>query len=70
LQFIIIGESINHVDSEMLDKFDYPWYKVRIFRNLIAHEYFNIKLEAVWLIIDENLADLKKIIELILKNEF
>jgi uncharacterized protein with HEPN domain len=70
LQFIIIGESINHVDSEILDKFDYPWYKVRSFRNFIAHEYFNIKLEAVWLIIEENLADLKNMIVLILKNEF
>ena len=41
--FSVIGEAINYVESEKLDRYDYPWYKVRAFRNLIAHEYFNIK---------------------------
>jgi uncharacterized protein with HEPN domain len=70
LQFIIIGESINHVDNQILDKYDYPWYKVRSFRNLIAHEYFNIKLEAVWQIIQNNIPELKNLIQDILKTEF
>jgi uncharacterized protein with HEPN domain len=70
LQFIIIGESITHVENEILAKYEYPWYKVRSFRNLIAHEYFNIKLEAVWQIIENNLPELKSMILLILKKEF
>ena len=28
-------------------EYEYPWYKVRSFRNMIALEYFNIKLAAV-----------------------
>ncbi len=69
LKFIVIGEAINHVESEILEKYDYPWYKVRSFRNLIAHEYFNIKLEAVWQIIENNLPELKDVIQIILRNE-
>jgi len=70
MQFIIIGEAIVHVENEKLDKYDYPWYKVKSFRNMIAHEYFNIKLPAVWQIIENDLQQLKEIVETILKNEF
>ena len=70
MQFIIIGEAIINVENEKLDKYDYPWYKVKSFRNMIAHEYFNIKLPAVWLIIENDLKELKEVIKTILKNEF
>ena len=70
LQFIIIGEAIISVQEDLLTKYPYPWYKVRSFRNMIAHEYFNIKLNAVWKIIKENLPELKIRIETILKKEF
>jgi uncharacterized protein with HEPN domain len=69
-QFAIIGEAIIHVDNEIFEKYDYPWYKVRSFRNLIAHEYFNIKLTAVWQIIKMDLPVLKEILNTIVKNEF
>ena len=70
LQFIIIGEAIIHVEKEKLDKYDYPWYKVRSFRNMIAHVYFNIKLTAVWNIIQKDLQQLKEVVQQILKTEF
>lgn len=70
LQFIIIGESIIHVENEKLNKYDYPWYKVQSFRNMIAHEYFNIKLSAVWQVIKKELPELKLVVQTILKNEF
>jgi len=69
-QFSVIGEAINHIENEKLDKYDYPWYKVRSFRNMIAHEYFNIKLIAVWAIIQNDLPELNKVVEQILVNEF
>lgn len=70
LQFVIIGEAIVNVESELLDKYDYPWYKVKSFRNMIAHQYFDIKLSAVWLIIKADLPMLKEVIREILKNKF
>ena len=69
-KFIVIGEAINHVENDKLVKYDYPWYKVRSFRNMIAHEYFNIKLVAVWQIIIADLPKLKEVIQTMLKNEF
>jgi len=70
MQFIIIGEAIVHVDESILAKYDYPWYKVRAFRNLIAHQYFNIKISAVWEITQRELPDLKTMIDNILQEEF
>ena len=69
-QFTIIGEAIIHFEIEKLNKYNYPWYKIRAFRNMIAHEYFNIKIDAVWLIIDQELPLLRKKIAEILDNEF
>jgi uncharacterized protein with HEPN domain len=68
-QFSIIGEAINFVATDLLDQYDYPWYKVRSFRNLIAHEYFNIKMEAVWQIIQTDLIKLQIIIQSILEKD-
>ena len=70
LQFIIIGEGIIHVEAEILVKYNYPWYKVRSFRNMIAHEYFNIKMRAVWEIIENDLPEIKTVVKSILKKEF
>ena len=70
LQFIIIGEAIIHVENSKLEKYNYPWHKVRSFRNLIAHEYFQIKMEAVWEIIIQDIPELKIVIIKILENEF
>ena len=69
-QFSVIGEAINHIEYEILEKYDYPWHKVRSFRNLIAHEYFNIKLSSVWQTIHADLPGLNDTIHSIIKNEF
>jgi uncharacterized protein with HEPN domain len=68
-QFHLIGEAIKHVDANKLERYNYPWYRVRSFRNLIAHEYFNIKLEAVWKIVEDHLPELKSVIGEMLKEE-
>lgn len=68
--FTIMGEAIINVEAGKLAKYDYPWYKVRSFRNMIAHKYFNIKLPAVWEIIEKDLPKLKGAVEGILKQEF
>ncbi|MBU0488465.1 MAG: DUF86 domain-containing protein [Bacteroidetes bacterium] len=67
-EFSVIGKAINHVDETILAKYDYPWRRIRSFRNLIAHEYFNILPEAVWQIIEKDLLDLDKIITQMLKD--
>lgn len=69
-QFSVLGEAINHVEKSKLEKYEYPWHKVRSFRNFIAHEYFNIKQDAVWEIVIKDLPKLKSVIAEILKKEF
>jgi uncharacterized protein with HEPN domain len=70
MQFIVIGEAIFHVDEQILSAHDYPWYKVKSFRNFIAHEYFNVKLSAVWQTAKSDLPTLKLLIHRILTTEF
>ena len=69
-QFSVIGEAVINVEDDKLKKYNYPWFKVRSFRNMIAHKYFNIKLIAVWDIIESDLPELNEVIKSILKNEF
>jgi uncharacterized protein with HEPN domain len=68
-QFTIIGEAIVHVDDEILEKYDYPWYKVRAFRNLIAHECFGIQLSAAWAVVQHDLAELKTMVCIMIEKE-
>jgi uncharacterized protein with HEPN domain len=58
------------VENEKLEKYDYPWYKVRSLRNMLAHEYFNIKLTVVWQVIETDLPQLKEVVSAMLVNEF
>ena len=67
-QFAIIGEAIAHVDEDILQRYDYPWYAVRAFRNYIAHEYFGVNLAKVWNTIEINLPDLEKMIATIIQD--
>lgn len=69
-QFAVIGEAIIHVDEKILDKYEFPWYKVRAFRNFILHEYHAIEDKVIWDTVKKDLPLLKQVIEVILKSEF
>ncbi|MDQ3015861.1 MAG: DUF86 domain-containing protein [Bacteroidota bacterium] len=68
-QFLIIGEAIKHVDSEVLDRYKYPWHIPRSFRNFIIHAYHGIKLERIYNATQE-LEELKNVLQDILKKEY
>ncbi|MFC2111742.1 DUF86 domain-containing protein [Bacteroidota bacterium] len=69
-QFSVIGEAVSHLDKDLLNKYEYPWYKVRAFRNLISHEYFQIELRVVWEVIVRDLPGLGELTEMILDEAF
>ncbi|MCK5839280.1 MAG: DUF86 domain-containing protein [Bacteroidales bacterium] len=69
-QFAIIGEAVVNIDRELLNKYPYPWHNVRSFRNFILHEYHAIEIWIVWETAKNDLSQLKKIVETILKHEF
>lgn len=68
-QFLIIGEAIGFVDSDILDKYNYPWHVPRSFRNFIIHVYHEVKMERIYFA-TQDLNELEKQIRLILQNEF
>ncbi len=69
-QFAVIGEAISNIDHEILRRYDYPWYRVKSFRNFIMHEYHAVDARVVWDTIKLILPEFKVKIQEILKNEF
>jgi len=69
-QYAIIAEAIMHVDKKILDKYPYPWHKVKSFRNFILHEYHAIEMRVLWDTNIENLPELRKLVVEILQKEF
>ena len=61
-QFIILGEAVASLSTEITEKYHYPWHKPRAFRNFLAHEYFGIKMWMVWNAIMHDLPELKSLI--------
>lgn len=64
MNFVIIGESVLRLDSDFIENnAQIEWYKIRGFRNLIAHVYFGIDVEEVWDIIQSKIPELKVFIK-------
>ena len=69
MNFVIIGESVGRLTEELKEKEDQiPWSKIKMFRNIVAHDYFGVDAEEVWQIIKNNLPELELKISLILSN--
>jgi len=63
-QLEIIGEAARRVSLEFRgDHPEVPWTRVVAQRNVIAHEYGEIKLEWIWLVVTERLPELIVLLE-------
>lgn len=69
-QLLVIGEAIARVSKSILAKHPYPWHTVRAQRNVIAHEYFGIRIDMIWNVVHNDLPGLKTMIIKILSEEF
>ena len=68
-QLEIIGEAVNHLSPELLVEFnEIEWRAIRSFRNILVHEYFNVRLEDVWDTVFEDLPPLKRTVQRMLQN--
>ena len=56
----IIGEAIKHLPSGLKVSRAIPWQDVAGMRDILAHAYFNVTLEQVWIVITEDLSLLKQ----------
>ncbi len=66
----IIGEAAKNIDEHFRNKYpDLPWKKIAGLRDVIAHEYFGVKLERIWEIVKTDLPELKQKISFIKREE-
>jgi uncharacterized protein with HEPN domain len=66
----IIGEAAKNIDKDFRNKHpQIPWKKIAGMRDIIAHEYFGVKLDRVWDVIRKDLSDLKEKIRTVMEEE-
>ncbi|MFQ6062916.1 MAG: DUF86 domain-containing protein [Methanosarcinales archaeon] len=57
----IIGEAVKNIDDNFRNKYpQIPWKKIAGMRDIIAHEYFGVKLDRVWDVVKRDLPHLKQ----------
>jgi uncharacterized protein with HEPN domain len=61
MNFIVIGEMVEKISDELKNatENEIDWYKIKSFRNILAHNYFGVDAEEVWQIIHNNLPKLE-----------
>ena len=60
----IIGEAASRISTETQNQFNQvPWGKMIGMRHILVHGYFEIDLEIVWSVIENDMPALKKHIE-------
>jgi len=59
----IIGEAAGNISKEIRSKYsEIPWNRVVGLRNVVIHGYFVVDLEIIWVIIKEQLPELKEVL--------
>ncbi len=68
MNFIIIGEMVLRLSDKFIEEnSQIDWFKIRGFRNIVAHDYFGIDAEEVWQIMKAHLPKLQNDLHAILK---
>jgi uncharacterized protein with HEPN domain len=68
--FGIIGEATRNIPSEIQSRYpQIPWRLMGDMRNVIFHEYFQVKLQVVWSAIQNNLPLLASQLQEVLERE-
>jgi len=65
----IIGEASRSLSSAMRDQHtEIPWTKIIGMRNILTHNYFEIDLDIVWAVVEQELPILKRSFEEIVRS--
>jgi uncharacterized protein with HEPN domain len=65
--FTIIGEAAGRIPNEFKVKHnEIGWDRIRGFRNRIVHDYFGIDYQIIWIIIENNIPELRAMINKII----
>ena len=64
----IVGEAAKHIPKRMKDKYpEIDWKAMAGMRDILAHEYFGVRMGIIWKTVRERLPELRNRVEEILK---
>ncbi len=65
----VVGEASKHIPDNLRRQYpDLPWKEMAGMRDKVIHMYFAVDHEAVWLVVQERIPTLKRLIEGILRD--
>lgn len=65
----VMAESCLRLSNETMETYpDVGWQHIRNFRNRLVHEYLDVDINLIWVIIEHNLPPLKSAVENLLAN--
>src|SRR3989344_2112759 len=66
----VIGEAVGQLDDKLKKRYpEVPWQRIKDFRNVVVHQYWQVDVEILWTIINEKLPLLRKQIQYVLAEE-
>jgi uncharacterized protein with HEPN domain len=64
----IVGEAARQLSEELRGGHaEIPWSRIIAMRNILVHDYFSVDLHEVWAVVERDLLDLKRKMEIILR---
>lgn len=65
-----IGELVSNLSNAFKEKNNsIPWKQIKAMRNIVAHHYGVVDSETVWEVIDDDIPELKKFCENVIKDK-
>ena len=65
----IIGEATKHIPDDARQKYsEIPWKDMAGMRDVLIHDYIGVDVETVWLTVNNNLRQIRPLIEIMSKD--
>ncbi len=60
----IVGEAVKNLSAEIRDRSpQIPWKQIAGLRDVLIHDYFGVRIESVWNVVENRLPELKAGVE-------